>query len=158
MEQTGNKNPARPLLTLRSLQSITKSFYNTSVIKTGPTMMTPTEQLDATFIALADPTRRAILHRLAAGGGEARVTELARPFRISLAAVSKHIRTLERARLVRRRRVGREHLLSYDPAPLDAAAAWLDAQRALWGARLDALDALLREEDVASPPSTPRDP
>jgi hypothetical protein len=53
---------------------------------------------------------------------------------------------------VRRRRVGREHLLSLDPAPLDAAAAWLDAQRERWHARLDALDALLREEDAARPP------
>ncbi len=105
--------------------------------------------LDATLVALADPTRRAILRRLAAG--EARVTELARPFAISLNAVSKHIRTLERARLVRRRRVGREHLLTFDPAPLDAAAAWIEAQRALWTARLDALDALLREEDAPPP-------
>jgi DNA-binding transcriptional ArsR family regulator len=103
--------------------------------------------LDHTLVALADPTRRAILQRLAAG--EARVTELARPFPISLNAVSKHIRTLERARLVRRRRVGREHLLSLDPAPLDAAAAWIAAQRADWTARLDALDALLRAEDAA---------
>ena len=110
--------------------------------------------LDHTLVALADPTRRAILQRLAAG--EARVTELARPFPISLNAVSKHIRALERARLVRRRRAGREHLLSLDPAPLDAAAAWIAAQRALWTARLDALDALLRAEDAPHP--APGDP
>ena len=84
--------------------------------------------LDRTLLALADPTRRAILERLA--GGEARVTELARPFAISLNSVSKHIRMLERARLVRRRRAGREHLLSADPAPLAAAAAWIERQRA----------------------------
>ena len=101
--------------------------------------------LDATLVALADPTRRAILQRLSRG--EARVTELARPFDISLNAVSKHIRVLERAHLVRRRRAGREHLLSLDPAPLDAATRWMETQRAAWTARLDALAALLDEED-----------
>lgn len=107
--------------------------------------MTPSE-LDHTMLALADPTRRAILHRLSRVG-EARVTELAEPFAMSLNAVSKHIRMLERARLVRRRRAGREHLLSLNPQPLDEAAAWIDSQRTLWTARLDALDDLLREED-----------
>jgi DNA-binding transcriptional ArsR family regulator len=100
--------------------------------------------LDHTMLALADPTRRAILERLAAG--EARVTELARPFPISLNSVSKHIRMLERARLVRRRVVGREHRLSLDPAPLDEAAAWIEARRAFWSARLDALEHALRSE------------
>jgi DNA-binding transcriptional ArsR family regulator len=102
--------------------------------------------LDHTMLALADPTRRAILQRLSRVG-EARVTELAEPFAMSLNAVSKHIRMLERARLVRRRRAGREHLLSLDPQPLDEAAAWIDAQRTLWTVRLDALDEILREED-----------
>ncbi len=100
--------------------------------------------LDQTLIALADPTRRAILQRLSLG--EARVTELADPFSISLNSVSKHIRMLERARLVRRRRAGREHLLSLNPQPLAEAAAWIEAQRASWTARLDALDRLLRPE------------
>ena len=104
--------------------------------------------LDVTLSALADPTRRAILKRLLRG--EARVTELAEPFAISLNAVSKHIRTLERARLVRRRRVWREHLVSYNPAPLDRAAAWIEEQRASWTARLAALDDLLRAEDKAA--------
>jgi len=104
--------------------------------------------LDQTLTALADPTRRAILQRLSQG--EARVTELAQPFAISLNSVSKHIRMLERARLVRRRRAGREHLLSLNPEPLDEAATWIAAQRALWTARLDALDALLRAEDGAA--------
>ena len=104
--------------------------------------------LDSTLLALADPTRRAILQRLTRG--ETRVTELAEPFAISLNAVSKHIRTLERARLVRRRRAGREHFLSLDPAPLDEAAAWIDATRAFWNARLDALDAMLEAEDQAA--------
>jgi len=106
--------------------------------------------LDETLAALADPTRRAILQRLARG--EARVTELAEPFEMSLNAVSKHIRMLERARLVRRRR-GREHLLSFNPGPLDEATAWIETQRASWIARLDALDAMLRAEDRAGPPT-----
>lgn len=86
-----------------------------------------TADLDDTMLALADPTRRAILNRLA--GGEARVTDLAAPFAMSLNAVSKHIRILERATLVRRRRAGREHVLSLNPAPLDQAAAWIEQQR-----------------------------
>lgn len=99
-------------------------------------------------MALADPTRRAILERLSRG--ESRVTELAQPFAISLNAVSKHIRVLERAHLVRRRRAGREHVLSLDPKALDEATTWIEAQRALWTARLDALDAMLRAEDRAA--------
>ncbi|HEU4882658.1 MAG TPA: metalloregulator ArsR/SmtB family transcription factor [Longimicrobium sp.] len=114
-------------------------------------MQTTQSTLDDTLVALADPTRRAILQRLA--GGDARVTELAQPFAMSLNAVSKHIRMLERARLVRRRRAGREHILSLAPAALDEAAAWINAQRAAWTARLDALDALLQAEDAAA--STP---
>ncbi len=102
--------------------------------------------LDRTLLALADPTRRAILERL--GRGEARVTEVARPFAISLNSVSKHIRMLERAQLVRRRRAGREHLLSVDPAPLAAAAAWIESQRAFWTGRLDALERALGEPET----------
>ena len=107
-------------------------------------MPTPTN-LDQTLTAIADPTRRAILRRLSQG--EARVTEVARPFAMSLNSVSKHIRMLERARLVRRRRIGREHLLSFDPEPLDEAAAWIEAQRAFWSARLDALERELSKPD-----------
>jgi DNA-binding transcriptional ArsR family regulator len=103
--------------------------------------------LDQTLLAIADPTRRALLHRLSAG--DARVTELAQPFAMSLNAVSKHIRVLERARLVTRRKSGREHYLSINPKPLDEAAAWIEAQRAAWNARLDALDALLKAQDAA---------
>jgi DNA-binding transcriptional ArsR family regulator len=100
--------------------------------------------LDDTLIALADPTRRAILARLALG--EARVTELAKPFPISLNSVSKHIRMLERAELVRRRRSGRDHLLALNPRGLDEAAAWIDEQRALWTWRLGELDRILKED------------
>ena len=104
--------------------------------------------LDTTLLALADPTRRAILKRLARG--EARVTELAAPFSISLNSVSKHIRILERARLVRRRRAGREHLLSLEQTPLDEAAAWMASQRNIWNSRLDALEALMEAEDAGA--------
>jgi DNA-binding transcriptional ArsR family regulator len=108
--------------------------------------------LDDVLRALADPTRRAIVQLLQAG--ETRVTDLARPFAMSLNAVSKHVRVLERAQLVRRRRVGREHLLSLDPAPLNIAAAWIEAQRAFWDARLAAPDDVLQAEPSADPPDT----
>jgi DNA-binding transcriptional ArsR family regulator len=113
--------------------------------------------LDRTLVALADPTRRAIISRLSTGA--ARVTDVAAPFDISLNSVSKHIRILERAHLVRRRRHGREHILYFDPKPLDDAAAWIERQRAFWNTRLDALEAALREEERASKltePGTPR--
>jgi DNA-binding transcriptional ArsR family regulator len=102
-------------------------------------------KLDTVLVALADPTRRAILERLSRG--EARVTELAAPFTISLNSVSKHIRVLERAKLVQREVRGREHVLRVDLRPLDAAAAWIDTQRSLWVDRLRALDQLLQEEE-----------
>jgi DNA-binding transcriptional ArsR family regulator len=102
-------------------------------------------RLDDTLLGLADPTRRAILQRLS--HGEARVTDLAAAFPISLNSVSKHIRLLERAGLVRREVRGREHILSFEAEPMDDAMAWMEAQRALWSQRLHALDALLCEED-----------
>ena len=95
------------------------------------------------FEALADPTRRAIVGRLA--GGEARVTEVAQPFPISLNSVSKHVRVLERAGLVRRRIEGRDHFLSLDVAPLDEAAKWIAAQKALWTWRLGELEKVLND-------------
>lgn len=108
--------------------------------------------LDATLVAIADPTRRAILRRLAAG--EARVTELAAPFAMSLNAVSKHIQVLEKARLIRRRRQGREHLLSVNPRGLDEASGWIEAQKAMWAGTLERLDALLLAEDAAEKEKT----
>jgi DNA-binding transcriptional ArsR family regulator len=104
--------------------------------------------LDQILVALADRTRRSILQRLSQG--EARVTELAAPFAMSLNSVSKHIRLLERAQLVRRRRAGRDHFLSFNPKPLERAAAWIEGQRETWTKRLHALDSLLRVEDSAS--------
>ena len=103
-------------------------------------------ELDDTLIALADPTRRAILQRLSSG--EARVTEVAAPFDISLNSVSKHIRILERAELVRRRVAGRDHFLTFNAAPLAEASAWIERSRAFWTGRLDALEAMLRAEDA----------
>ena len=99
--------------------------------------------LDSTLTALADPTRRAILARLA--GGEARVTQIAQPFAISLNSVSKHIRMLERAALVRRRVEGRDHVIALNPGGLDEAAQWIEAQRGLWAWRLGELDKALKE-------------
>jgi len=101
-------------------------------------------QLDDTLLALADPTRRAILEQLTRG--PARVTDVARPFRISLNSVSKHIRILERAGLVRRQIAGREHVLSFDPAPLHDAEAWIAHHLMFWNAQLDDLEARLRSE------------
>ncbi|MCE3288140.1 MAG: HTH-type transcriptional regulator [Caulobacter sp.] len=114
--------------------------------------MSPEVAFDHTLTALADPTRRAILARLTLG--EARVTDLARPFDLSLNAVSKHIRMLERGGLVKRRRAGREHILTLDPAPLDATADWIAAQKAAWSARLQLLDDILQEEDKRCPTSS----
>jgi DNA-binding transcriptional ArsR family regulator len=105
-------------------------------------------RLDLTLTALAHPARRAILDQLTQR--ETRVTELAEPFAMSLNAVSKHIRVLERAHLVRRRRVWREHFVSFNPAPLEEVSAWIEKRRAFWTARLDALDALLKAEDAAT--------
>lgn len=99
--------------------------------------------LDRTFGALADPSRRAILRELA--GGERRVTELATPFPVSLNAVSKHVKVLERAGLVRRRVRGREHFIGLAPEPLREASGWIDQYRAFWEPRLDALEAFLDE-------------
>ncbi len=100
--------------------------------------------LDRTLAAIADPTRRAILAQLALG--EARVTDLAEPYDLSLNAVSKHLRVLERAGLLRREVRGREHLLSLEARPLREAAKWITAYQAFWEHRLDALDAFLRRK------------
>jgi DNA-binding transcriptional ArsR family regulator len=105
-------------------------------------------QLDDTLIALADETRRKILRQLASG--EARVTEVAAPFDISLNSVSKHIRLLERAGLVRRRVSGRDHFLTIEPKPFDELTRWMHETREFWSSRLDRLEAALRAEDAIS--------
>ena len=113
-------------------------------------MVISERDLDLTLRALADPTRREILQRLASG--EARVTELAEPFPISLNSVSKHIRILERADLVRRQRRGREHVLSLNPRPLDDVAVWVEVQRSFWAKKLSELDQMLQEQDTKGTP------
>ena len=100
-------------------------------------------RLDAVFAALADPTRRAIIERLSRS--EARVTEVAEPFPISLNAVSKHIRVLEASGVVERRRRGRDHILSINARSLDEVDGWIERMRRFWEAQLDAMERLLRE-------------
>jgi DNA-binding transcriptional ArsR family regulator len=97
--------------------------------------------LDLVYSAIADPTRRAILSTLARG--DRTVGSLADDFPISFNGVSKHVKVLERAGLVRRRVDGREHWLSLQPAPLKSASRWLDEYRIFWEQRIDALEALL---------------
>ncbi len=106
-----------------------------------------TRKLDDTLIALADPKRRAILRRLSQG--EARVTELAAPFDVSLNAISKHIKLLERGGLVQRRRMGREHVIQFNPEPLAKVQDWITKQKAFWQSSLEAMDDLLQQEDKA---------
>lgn len=106
------------------------------------------ERIDATFHALADPTRRAMLAQLALG--ERSVGELARPFTMSFAGASKHVATLEKAGLVERRRHGRQYLCRLRAAPLAEAQAWLSQWERHWSARLDRLDALIAAEQEAA--------
>jgi DNA-binding transcriptional ArsR family regulator len=103
----------------------------------------PTDSLSSTFAALADPTRRAILARLAAG--DCSVTELAEPFDMSMPAVSKHLRVLERAGLVARTREAQWRPCRLEPAPLKDVAAWVERYRAIWEGRLDRLDSYLKQ-------------
>ena len=102
-----------------------------------------TDQLSTTFAALADPTRRAILARLLSG--ECSVGELAKPFDMSMPAVSKHLRVLERAGLIARRRDAQWRRCRIDASPLKKVADWTEHYRHLWEGRLDRLDDYLRE-------------
>ena len=102
----------------------------------------PADQLSTTFAALADPTRRAILARLASG--ERSVTELAEPFDMSMPAVSKHLRVLERAGLVMRGREAQWRPCRIDAGPLKQVAEWAEGYRHVWEARLDRLDSYLQ--------------
>ena len=102
--------------------------------------------LDRVFGALSDPTRRAMLRRLAAR--ERTIGELAEPYRMSFSAASKHVKVLERAGLVRRRIEGRSHICRIEAAPLSAANAWLSHYERFWTDQLDALDAVLTAEDA----------
>jgi DNA-binding transcriptional ArsR family regulator len=105
--------------------------------------MSPSDRLDATFMALADPTRRAILARLAEG--EVSVTELARPFEMSQPAISKHLKVLERAGLVTRSKEATRRPVKIEAMPLAEASEFLENYRQFWEGRYQRLDALLEE-------------
>jgi DNA-binding transcriptional ArsR family regulator len=107
--------------------------------------VTDQRRVSAVFAALADPTRRSILVRLAAGGEDA-VTALAKPFRISRPAISRHLRVLERAKLISRRRDGRVHLIRARAAGLKAAQQWISQMAAGWMFSFDRLDALIQSD------------
>jgi DNA-binding transcriptional ArsR family regulator len=113
------------------------------------------DRLDATFLALADPTRRAILARLARG--EASVTELAKPFAISQPAISKHLKILERAGLITAGQDAQRRPRRFEGKPLAEASAWLERYRASWEANFERLDDVLEElQRTTSPPTRPR--
>ena len=103
----------------------------------------PVDRLSATFAALADPTRRAILAKLA--GGEMAVTELAAPFAMTLPAISKHLKVLEKAGLIARTRVAQSRPCTLRAVPLKAATEWLDRYRRFWEESFDRLDEYLNE-------------
>jgi len=105
-------------------------------------------QLDATFAALADPTRRRLLEKLSSG--QARVTDLAEPFSMSLPAVSKHLRVLEKAGLLERRRIGREFHLELNAQPMQDALRWIAHYRRFWEGSLDALAEYLETTNPTS--------
>lgn len=111
--------------------------------------------LDHVFHALAHPARRAILRRLT--DSERNLSELSAPLKMSFPAASKHVRVLERARLVRRRVVGRNHMCRLHPGPLREASQWVETYRATWERRFAALDNLLEEMQSANP-SPPHEP
>ena len=104
---------------------------------------TPARHLDDTFFALAHPIRRGILLRLA--GGEASVAELARPFKVSAPAITKHLHVLEDARLLSRERDGRVHRCRLETTRMDEAQKWLERHRKAWSDRLDRLERFLKE-------------
>jgi DNA-binding transcriptional ArsR family regulator len=101
------------------------------------------DRLSLTLAALSDPTRRAILSRLARG--QASVNELAEPFRVSQQAVSKHLAYLQRARLIHKRREGRQHFCTLNPGPFDEVVNWLENSRRFWKESFERLDSVLEE-------------
>lgn len=103
-----------------------------------------TARLDATFHALADPTRRGMLASLALG--EKSIGELAEPYKMSFAGASKHVKVLEEAGLIARRKQGRTHLISIEAKPLEEAERWLRQWEKFWSSRLDRLEALLEAD------------
>lgn len=110
-------------------------------------MQTSNDHLSSTFAALADPTRRAILARLASG--EASVQDLARPFKMTLPAVSKHLKVLEKAKLIRRGRSAQWRPCYLDAAPLKEASDWMEKYRKFWEESFNRLDEYLKEIQAA---------
>ena len=113
-------------------------------------MITSSQKLNATFAALADPTRRAILARLVSG--EAPMTELARPFAISQPAISKHLKVLERAGLISRGRDAQRRPCRIEAEPLAEVNVWLEGYRRIWQANFQRFDILLDEMDTLEKP------
>jgi len=118
-------------------------------------MTTAAEQLDATFMALADPTRRAIVARLAAG--DATVNELAAPFDMTLPGISKHLKVLERCGLISRTRRAQFRPCHLEADVLDAAVGWIEEARRVWAQRFDKLDTHLRDLQSRSRPQNGED-
>jgi len=112
--------------------------------------------LDATFSALSDPTRRHILKRLSTG--EVAVTEIARPFSMSLPAITKHLRVLERAGLIHSAKQGRIRRVGMNAAPLRKANEWLETYRIFWESNLDSLANYLENEEKTKPQKTKKTP
>ena len=136
--QTGSRFQSSQTSSIGSLDVLTPVMYNHIVMQPSGY---DHERLDATFAALADPTRRAILARLASG--DASVTELAAPFAMSQPAISKHLKVLERAGLIVRGQDAQRRPRRLAPQPLAAATAWLESYRQFWEGRFQRLDALL---------------
>lgn len=113
-------------------------------------MVSKREKVTAVFAALADPTRRRILERLFERG-ETRATDFAAPFRISIPAISRHLRVLERARLIERRRQGRLHLIRPRATGLQDAGRWMTHYAVAWDSAFDALDELLKKDTAIEP-------
>ena len=121
------------------------------VMESATSTPAPVDRLSATFFALADPTRRAILARLT--GGEASVLELAEPFDMSQPAISKHLKMLERAGLVSRGRDAQRRPCRLEAQPLEAAYAWIERYRQMWDMNFERLDTLLEElKSTKKPP------
>ena len=107
-------------------------------------MVNYTISLDTVFGSLADPTRRDILDRLRLG--ELNVSEVAEPYSMSLPAISKHLKILERAKLIHKRREGREHIVAIEPTTMRQAAHYIQQYERMWNERFDRLDKLLKEQ------------
>jgi len=125
-------------------------YFTIQLNKRLMNFMVTADPLSSTFAALADPTRRAILTRLSRG--ETSVTELAEPFAMSLPAISKHLKVLERAGLIQRGREAQWRPCRLKAEPLQAANVWIEQYRQFWEQSLDRLDAYLRELQQNEPP------